>query len=50
MIHLTRIFPVETHFLMIPGVFAMNNPESSRRKFLVRGMVSLAALPFAGVK
>ena len=27
----------------------MNNPENSRRKFLVRGMVSLAALPFAGV-
>jgi len=26
----------------------MNNPENSRRQFLVRGMVSLAALPFAG--
>lgn len=27
----------------------MNNQENSRRKFLVRGMVSLAVLPFAGV-
>lgn len=33
---------------MILGVFAVNNQENSRRKFLVRGVVALAALPFAG--
>jgi hypothetical protein len=27
----------------------MNSQENNRRKFLIRGMVSLAALPFAGV-
>lgn len=26
----------------------MNTPSNSRRQFLIRGMVSIAALPFAG--
>jgi High potential iron-sulfur protein len=28
------------------GVFVMNNQENSRRQFLIRGLVAVAAVPF----